>query len=177
MYNIGLIGKFISKSQMPNLILQLGKEFDIPIKYKLFDLRHKENINLKEFIFDLKKNFKGISVTYPFKEEILNVVQNTGNEVQLTKAANTLLFQNEIIAKNTDYLGFLKSYNFHFNLDPKKILVIGGGGIGRAVCFALGKLNVQKIYLIERDKEKSDKLLHQLREQNINCVSLKACAT
>ena len=39
MFNIGLIGKFISKSQMPDLISRLGKDFDIPIKYELFDLK------------------------------------------------------------------------------------------------------------------------------------------
>ena len=37
MYNLGLIGHFISKSQMPNLISKLGSEFDVPIKYQLFD--------------------------------------------------------------------------------------------------------------------------------------------
>ena len=38
MYNLGLIGHFISKSQMPDLISKLGSEFDVPIKYQLFDL-------------------------------------------------------------------------------------------------------------------------------------------
>ncbi len=55
MYNLGLIGHFISKSQMPDLILKLGSEFDIPIKYQLFDLAHKKNIDLNSFIKKLKK--------------------------------------------------------------------------------------------------------------------------
>ena len=54
MYNLGLIGHFISKSQMPDLISKLGSEFDVPIKYQLFDLGYK-NIDLKKFIEKLKK--------------------------------------------------------------------------------------------------------------------------
>ena len=52
MFNIGLIGKFISKSQMPDLISRLGKDFDIPIKYELFDLKNQEKIHLEKIIFN-----------------------------------------------------------------------------------------------------------------------------
>ena len=55
MFNIGLIGKFISKSQMPDLISRLGKDFDIPIKYELFDLKNQEKADLEKIIFKLKK--------------------------------------------------------------------------------------------------------------------------
>ena len=55
MYNIGLIGNFISKSQMPDLISRLGKDFDIPIKYELFDLKNQEKIHLEKIILQLKK--------------------------------------------------------------------------------------------------------------------------
>ena len=103
----------------------------------------------------------------------MDFAEQFGEEVKLTGASNALLFQNEIIARNTDFLGFLKSFNFHFNTAPKKILVIGGGGIGRAVCFALGKLYVEKIYLIEKDKKKSKELINQLKKQEINCISLE----
>ena len=55
MYNIGLIGNFISKSQMPDLISRLGKDFDIPIKYQLFDLKNKEKTDFEKIILKLKK--------------------------------------------------------------------------------------------------------------------------
>ena len=53
MYNLGLIGHFISKSQMPDLISKLGSEFDVPIKYQLFDLANKKNIYLYKISFKL----------------------------------------------------------------------------------------------------------------------------
>ena len=174
MHNLGLVGHYISKSQMPDLISKLGSEFEVPIKYQLFDLSLKKNIDLKMFIEGVKKNnFLGLGVTYPFKEKVLDFVEHFGEEVELTGATNALIFQNEITARNTDFLGFLKSFNFHFNTLPKKVLVVGGGGVGRAVCFALGKLCVEKIYLIEKDTRKSNELISQLRKKEINCVSLE----
>ena len=160
---------------MPDLIYKLGSEFEIPIKYQLFDFSQKKNVNLKIIINGLKKeNFLGLGVTYPFKEKILDFVQINGDEVELTKASNTLLFKDQIIARNTDFLGFLKSLDFHFNAPLKKIIVVGGGGVGRAVCFALGKFGVEKIYLIEKNLKKSKQLIDELRKQNINCDNLKS---
>ena len=83
-----------------------------------------------------------------------------------------MLFKDEIVARNTDFLGFLNSLNFHFRVPPKKVLVIGGGGVGRAVCFALGEFSVKKIYLIEKDSEKSKQLINNLKMQKIDCISL-----
>ena len=99
----------------------------------------------------------------------MDIVQNIGKEVKLTRSCNTLLFQNETIARNTDYLGFSKSYNYHFNIAPNKVLVLGGGGVGRSVCFALGELKTKKIFLLEKDIQKSRNLVEQLRNKNINC--------
>ncbi len=174
MNNIGLIGKFISNSQMPDLMRKLGNEFETPIKYSLFDFSQKKNVNLKNIVNNFKKKkFLGIGVTYPYKEKILEVVQSFGKEVDLTKASNTLIFGNEIVARNTDFLGFVKSLEFHFKNELKNILVIGGGGVGRAVCFGLAEFGVEKIYLMEKDLNKSNKLINELRNQSINCISLK----
>ena len=55
MNNIGLIGKFISNSQMPDLMRKLGYEFETPIKYSLFDFSQKKNVNLKNIVNNFKK--------------------------------------------------------------------------------------------------------------------------
>ena len=61
--------------------------------------------------------------------------------------ANTLIFRKKIIAHNTDFTGFLKTYNFHFGKNtPGTILVLGAGGVSRTVTFALASLGVEKIF-------------------------------
>ena len=45
MLNLGLVGKHIQKSQAPNLLTKLSKEFNFPISYELFDLQNIEEVN------------------------------------------------------------------------------------------------------------------------------------
>ena len=68
MIKLGLLGKNISKSQAPSLIIKLGKEFEIDLSYELFQDNKIEN-NFEEFLNFLKqKNFLGVNVTFPYKE-------------------------------------------------------------------------------------------------------------
>ena len=74
MINLGLLGKNISKSEMPNLITKLGNEFGFDVNYELFDQALKTNFNFKKFLSQIKeKNISGINVTYPFKELALEL--------------------------------------------------------------------------------------------------------
>ena len=56
MIKLGLLGNNISKSEMPNLITNLGNEFGFEIKYKLFDQASKTNFNFKKFLSQIKEN-------------------------------------------------------------------------------------------------------------------------
>ena len=72
MIKLGLLGKNISKSQAPNLIIKLGKEFEIDLSYELFQDNKIDN-NFEEFLNFLKqKHFLGVNVTFPYKELALN---------------------------------------------------------------------------------------------------------
>ena len=55
MNDIGLIGNFISSSQMPDLMRKLGNEFETPIKYSLFDFSQKKIIIIKIIFKKFKK--------------------------------------------------------------------------------------------------------------------------
>ena len=78
-----------------------------------------------------------------------------------------------IIAYNTDYSGFIKSYDFHFKQKkPGKILVIGVGGVGRAVIFALSLLGVKELCLLDTDAVKSEYMLKELKQLNISLLKI-----
>ena len=115
MIKLGLLGKNISKSQAPSLIIKLGKEFEIDLSYELFQDNKIEN-NFEEFLNFLKqKNFLGVNVTFPYKELALNFSEIKSPEVDLVKSTNLLLFNQNIISKNTDYIGFSNAYKYNFN--------------------------------------------------------------
>jgi shikimate dehydrogenase len=118
-------------------------------------------------------SFTGVNVTYPFKEKVIKYADKVHESSSKVKSANTIIFQKNIIANNTDYSGFIKSYDFHFKQNkPGKILVIGVGGVGRAIIFALSSLGVKELCLLDTDAVKSEYLLKELKQLNINCTPL-----
>jgi shikimate dehydrogenase len=173
MLNLGLVGKYIQKSQAPNLLTKLSKEFNFPISYELFDLQNIEEVNFELFINELKeKKIKGINVTFPFKEIAAKISYKKAEEVEITKSSNLLLLDEKIISRNTDYLGFEKLLNYHFKEKFENVLVLGGGGIGRSVCFALAKFGLNKLFLLEKDIKKSTQLIDELKKIRVDAVAI-----
>jgi len=169
---IGLIGNNISSSNAPDIHIRLAKIFQIPLEYLLFDLKDKEENYFVVLLEELRvAGFKGVNITFPFKEKVIKHVDNISKNSRNVGSANTLIFKKKITAQNTDYTGFLKTYNFHFGKNtPGTILVLGAGGVSRAVTFALASLGVEKIFLIDKDKLKAYSLCRDLSLLNINCV-------
>ncbi len=173
MLNLGLVGKYIQKSQAPNLLTKLSKEFNFPISYELFDLQNIEEVNFELFINELKeKKIRGINVTFPFKEIAAKISHKKAEEVEITKSSNLLLLDEKIISRNTDYLGFEKLLNYHFKEKFENVLVLGGGGIGRSVCFALAKFGLNKLFLLEKDIKKSTQLIDELKKIGVDAVAI-----
>ena len=73
---------------------------------------------------------------------------------------------------NTDYLGFFNTYKFNFNKEPSKLVILGGGGVGKSVCFALIKLGVKELYIIEKDQIKLEKLIEDLKKHHEQIYSI-----
>jgi len=173
MLNLGLVGKHIQKSQAPNLLTKLSKEFNFPINYELFDLQNIEEVNFELFINELKeKKIRGINVTFPFKEIAAKISHKKAEEVEITKSSNLLLLDEKIISRNTDYLGFEKLLNYHFKEKFENVLVLGGGGIGRSICFALAKFGLNKLFLLEKDIKKSTQLIDELKKIGVDAVAI-----
>ena len=174
MIKLGLLGNNISKSEMPNLITKLGNEFGVDVKYELFDQALKTNFNFKKFLSQIKeKNISGINVTYPFKELALEHSIKLSEETKLVKSTNLLLINESMTSHNTDYSGFLNTYKFNFNKKPSKLVILGGGGVGKSVCFALIKLGVKELYIIEKDQSKLKILIKDLKKQHEQVYSIK----
>lgn len=108
--------------------------------YELFPIDHISKI--KE-LFSLE--VKGLNVTIPYKEQVLDYVDEMSDAVKTIGAANTLHFTNRgIVAHNTDVYGFEKSLTESFFIDKSiKALVLGTGGASKAICYVLDKLGVQ----------------------------------
>ncbi|HQW82884.1 MAG TPA: shikimate dehydrogenase, partial [Ferruginibacter sp.] len=95
---------------------------------------HYENFplnSIEEFPQLIKANpeLKGLSVTIPYKETVLQYINNFSDEVKKIGATNCIRIKNrKLTAFNTDIIGFEKSFIKLLQPVHKKALVLGTGG-------------------------------------------------
>lgn len=172
MLKLGLIGEHITKSLTQTFFQDLSKSYNIELSYELFDM-YDQNMSFEDKLNYLsKKKYKGLNITYPFKEEVFQFVDNKSEEVNFVGSVNTITIDSAVSAFNTDYLGFshiIKSHKIKKNIN---VLIIGSGGVGRSVASACGKNLNSNIYLYDINLLKSKKLNHDLKKNKIKSFVL-----
>ncbi len=124
--------------------------------------------NLEHGFYGLKSlGFIGVSVTVPFKVDIMAHLDHVDPVAQKIGAVNTLLFDrsnpDKVLCKgyNTDWLGSNQALADAMSLDGSTVLVIGAGGAARAVGFGLIEAGV-KVIITNRTESKGRDLAAQL---------------
>ena len=174
MKNTGLLGNNIQYSLSPEIHSEYYRLNKLDFNYKLFDLPKNE---IDYFIDNLdKNNILGFNVTIPYKEQIINFLNEVMYPATEIGAVNTVvLTNNKLIGYNTDYLGFIKSLQVEgINLIKGKALIIGNGGAAKSVFLALKDLGVERIDMTGRSKERILKQFPKINEfiefnSTINC--------
>jgi len=87
--------------------------------------------------------FKGLAVTIPHKEALLNYLDEADEAVKTIGAANTVVFkEGRRIGYNTDWIGFTKALKHFLKTDSvqgKCVAILGSGGAAKAIAYALHK--------------------------------------
>lgn len=160
----GVIGDPINHTRSPLIHNYWIKKsnincFYIPLNIKRSDLE-------KKLIFIRELGFCGLNVTIPHKEKIINLADEIMESAKVVGAANTIYFENgKIIADNTDTYGFYQSIlkNFpKYNFKKEKVLIFGSGGAARAVTSVFLKEKAFEISIINRNREKAERLRNDL---------------
>lgn len=101
----------------------------------------------------------GCNVTIPHKEAALAFVEDRGDVRSSIGAINTVFRDSGvIIGTNTDAAGFCAPVA-GLDLAGKPVVVIGAGGAARAILFALSRLGVGRVILLNRNPLKGAALL------------------
>ena len=153
-----VIGNPIDHSLSPKLHNYWIKKNKINAIYEKQEL---ENSDLEKLLFQVKeKKIYGINVTVPFKNSIIPFLDELTLGAKATKSVNTIYLENNrVIGHNTDIGGFETSiYKSNINLENKKILILGAGGVVPSIIYALTKMKVSEITLSNRTQEKAENL-------------------
>jgi shikimate dehydrogenase len=162
---IGLIGHAISQSQSPALHKMLGEIYGFDIQYDLIEPEHNTLECFNETVGRMRsEGYVATNVTFPFKQLATHFVTNSDQAVEMVGSTNTMRIGAEAIdATNTDFSGFVKGYQIRRgDKSAGDVLMLGAGGVGRAVAFGLTKLNAKKIYVYDLSAAGAESLVEAL---------------
>ena len=162
---LGLIGDNIARSQSPRLHELAGRLAGIPVTYER--LIPKALGQDFEAVFEAAKaqGFRGLNITYPYKERVVPLLSVPDPQVAALGAVNTVVFAPEgPLGYNTDWSGFIAGYRRAFGeRAPGPVCMVGAGGVGKAVAFGLLTLGLRHLTLVESDLPKAEALAEALK--------------
>lgn len=150
----GLLGEKLTHSLSPEIHDVIFKNLNVKARYSLFQV---EKENVCKVIDSLKVlGISGINVTIPYKEEIIKYLDEISEEAKNIGAVNTVVIKdNKSYGYNTDYFGFgsmLKREDV--TVEGKTVVVLGAGGVAKAIIQYFKDSKAKEIYLVSRNKEK-----------------------
>jgi shikimate dehydrogenase len=162
---LGLIGDNIAASRSPLLHTLVGRQNGMAVRY---DRLVPPQMGMDfEAVFEQARaqGYRGVNVTYPYKERVCAQVQVDDPLVRAVGAVNTVIFEAEgARGHNTDFSGFMAAYRrVRGEAAPGTVVMIGTGGVGRAVAFGLAGLGARELRLMDRAPEKAEALAEALQ--------------
>ena len=149
----GLIGRNIDYSFSRNYFTDKFNSIESlsNCEYINFDIESIDEVNL---VFG-RKNLFGLNVTIPFKESIINYLDEVNDLAREIGAVNTICFENQKkIGYNTDIVGFKKTLEINRLDNFDYVLILGSGGASKTVQYFCNKNNLP-YKIVSRHKKKN----------------------
>ena len=150
MEKYGLIGFPLGHSFSISYFNQKFSDEGIDAKYENFEL---PSIDQLQEVLDSNPDLRGLNVTIPYKEKVLEFLDSITPEAQAIGAVNVIKVTHEgknirLKGFNSDVIGFTQS--IEPMLDKKwhqKALILGTGGASKAVNYGLKSLGLDTVFV------------------------------
>ena len=144
----GLIGKPLAHSASKVRFNKQFREQHANAYYENFEL---DNIEQVKQLVESNPNLCGFNVTIPYKEDIIPYLNRLDETARAIGAVNTVKVLHrdgdvELVGYNTDWIGFCKAFAPLIE-GHRKALILGTGGVSKAVKYALDYLGIENKYV------------------------------
>src|SRR6516225_7981006 len=116
---------------------------------------------------------RGLSITMPYKQDIVSVLSNSDPLTRQIGACNTVLRSQDgkLYGFNTDVAGVILPLEQRMDLQGARILLVGAGGVARAAAFGL-KNKAAEVFIVNRTAEKGQALARQVKARYVKRADL-----
>ncbi|MHB9074823.1 MAG: shikimate dehydrogenase [Desulfobaccales bacterium] len=117
----------------------------------------------------------GVSVTIPFKEEIIPLIDALDPQAAQIGAVNTVVNRDgRLIGYNTDCLGAVTALQARINFSGQHVLILGAGGASRAIAFGIIQAG-GRVTLTDVDQPRAAALVKDLGAEAIPPDAVDRC--
>lgn len=162
---LGLIGAPIAHSAAPAMHEAAARAAGFDLHYHLIEVAGAGRADLAAMLDGVRRmGFSGINVTYPYKEAVVPLLDALSPEAAAMGAVNTVVARDGVLTgHNTDATGFATAYRALGRTDgDAPVAIIGTGGVGKAIGFALAASGVSHLRLFDSDRTKAQALADQI---------------
>ena len=163
----GLIGQKLGHSFSKKYFTEKFEKDSIDSTYDNYEIESAEELNS----FLSNSDVSGFNVTIPYKEDILQYLNELDPVAQEIGAVNTLKkCDNKWKGYNTDAFGFKQMIKPFFKSHHERAIILGTGGASKAIAYVLEELGCEVIY-ISRNPEGE----HEFSYEDMNKQMLDSC--
>ena len=154
----GIIGNPVRHSLSPVIHNEAFRRMGLNAVYLAFEVNH-----LKEAMGGIRElGVRGLSVTIPFKTQILPYLDHIEGVAGKIRAVNTLAMEGQkLVGYNTDWCGAVEALEEKIDLQGKRVILLGAGGAARAIGFGLKEKGCQ-VAIFNRSRSRAEVLAREL---------------
>ena len=156
----GLIGAPIAHSASPAMHERAAEALGLRGHYQLIEVAGADAAGLRMMLEGVRRlGFAGVNVTFPYKEAVVPLLDELATTAATMAAVNTVVVKNgRLIGHNTDTTGFARAVKPLLAASGNAVAVIGTGGVGKAIAFALASLKVSDLRIFDSEPARAEKL-------------------
>ena len=129
--------------------------------YQLIEVAGADRVQLHSLLDGVRRlGFAGVNVTFPYKEAVVDLLDELSPSAAEMGAVNTVVVRGQkLVGHNTDTTGFERAASpLVAESGHGAVAVIGAGGVGKAIAFALARLGVSEVRIFDADRAKAASL-------------------
>jgi len=156
----GLIGAPIAHSASPAMHERAAEALGLRGHYQLIEVASADATGLRMMLEGVRRlGFVGVNVTFPYKETVVPLLDELATTAATMAAVNTVVVKDgRLIGHNTDTTGFAHAVKPLLAPSGNAVAVIGTGGVGKAIAFALASLKVADLRIFDSEPARAEKL-------------------
>ncbi|WFU55875.1 shikimate dehydrogenase [Bradyrhizobium pachyrhizi] len=161
----GLIGYPIAHSAAPAMHEEAAAALGVRCHYQLIEVKGAGRDDLRAMLEGIRRlGFAGVNVTFPYKEAVVELLDDLAPDARAIDAVNTIVADGTLlVGHNTDATGFARAIEpLLASASRGPIALIGAGGVGKAIAFALAGLGVGELRIFDADAARVARLAGQL---------------